>query len=71
MHERGFPQADYYSGCADMDPGEFNCIAPSPDTFFTMKRGNTLEAAFAKAQAEWPKAKVVYASESDDEDHED
>ncbi len=67
MHEKGFPQADIYLGAAEMDPSEFRrCVMP-PDGFFTMKRGDTLEAAFAKAQAEYPTAKVVYAAEDDDE----
>lgn len=68
MHEKGFPMADLYVGHGETDPMEFEAIAPSPDTYFTMRRGDTLEAAFAKAQREWPEAKVVYAAEDDDND---
>lgn len=70
MHEKGFPQADYYAGAGDMDPCEFNCLGRSPDDFFTMGRGDTLESAFAKARAEWPTANVVPA-ETDDEDEDE
>lgn len=65
MNAKGFPQADIYLGHADTDPCEFRCIAPSPDGFITLDRGDTLEAAFAAAQGEWPGAKVVYAEDGE------
>lgn len=67
MHEKGFPQADYYQGCGDMDAIEFRCLGKSPDGFFTMKRGDTLEAAFDKARKEWPAALIVPGETDDDE----
>lgn len=60
--------ADLYIGYGETNPMEFEAISPSPDSFFTMKRGETLESAFAKARHEWPQAKVVYAEEDDDSD---
>lgn len=71
MHEKGFPMVDLYVGYGETDPMEFEAISPSPDSYFTMKRGNTLEAAFAKAQHEWPDAKAVYAAEDDDDNDEE
>lgn len=67
MHERGFPQADIYEGCGDMDPNEFSCLGRSPDGFFTMSKGDTLDAAKEKARRKWPGANVVEAAEEDDE----
>ena len=70
MHERGFPQADIYHGAATMDPTEFRCCGMSPDGFFTLSRGQTIEDAKAEAKKEWPSAIIVEA-ETDDEDHEE
>lgn len=71
MHEKGFPMADFYAGHGETTPMEFEHIAPSPDTYFAMKRGNTLEAAFLKAKRKWPEAKIIYAAEDDDDSDED
>lgn len=70
MHERGFPMADYYQGHGETDPMEFERISPSPDGFFTMKRGDTIEATRHKAAAAYPGAVIVFAAE-DDEDEEE
>lgn len=67
MHERGFPQADFYQGMAKYDACEFRCIGASPDSFFTMKRGDTIEQAFIKARKEWPNALIVPAEVEDDD----
>ena len=68
MHERGFPQADFYQGMAKYDASEFERIGASPDSFFTMKTGDTLEQAFIKARKEWPNALIVPAATEDDEE---
>ena len=67
MHVKGFPQADLFLGCADMSASEFESVGPSPDDFFTMVRGTSLEGAFIAASKRWPQAKVVYATQDDDE----
>lgn len=68
MHEKGFPCADLYIGANWDDDLE----GVSPDGFFTMKRGDTLDAAYKKAHEKWPGARVMIAadddSETDDED---
>lgn len=71
MHEKGFPQADIYMGMAKYDARQFRCIAPSPDGFFTMKRGATIEQAFDKARAKWPNAMIVPAEVEDDDESAD
>lgn len=68
MNAKGFPQADCYIDCGDMDANEFSCLGLSPDSFFTMRRGDTLDAAFAKARQEWPDAKIVPAEDEEDDD---
>jgi hypothetical protein len=70
MHERGFPQADLHLGCGTMSASEFNALGRAPDSFFTMKQGDTLEQAADKARRDWPQALVVPAlDETEDEDH--
>ena len=68
MHEKGFPQADFYEGCGDMGAMEFGALGKAPDGFFTMRRGDSLDAAKAKAAEHWPSAKIV---EADDEEEDD
>lgn len=68
MHEKGFPQADIYFGLGDTDPCEFAFMGLAPDGFFTMSVGDTLEAAFAKASAKYPNAKVVCAEDDEDDE---
>lgn len=68
MHEKGFPQADFYADAGDISADEFNMLGISPDSFFTMKRGETLEAAFAKARKKWPGANVMAAEPEEDDD---
>lgn len=70
MHENGFPQADLYHDAGSIDASEFERLGLSPDGFFTMKRGDTLEATWRKAREKWPDAKIV-EGESDDEDDDD
>ena len=68
MHEKGFPCADLYRdvGGWNEDDWEGAC----PDAFFTMKRGDTLEQAAARAKMKWPGADVYIADvhETDDEE---
>lgn len=72
MHEKGFPQADLYKGLGEISASEFEALGPVADDFFTMKRGDTLLDATAKAMAKWPGANVVEAyREEDDEDEDD
>lgn len=72
MHERGFPMADLYQGHGETDPHEFEAISPSPDGFFTMKHGDTIENAFEKAQQKWPEAVIIIAEDQDfDEENEE
>ena len=67
MHEKGFPMADLYVGFGEIDHYEFEEISPVPDAFFTMKTCNTLQEAFDKAKAKWPKAVIVYATEEEED----
>lgn len=59
MHEKGFPTADLYIGANWDDDLE----GVAPDSFFTMKRGDTIEAACAKAKEKWPNARVMVAED--------
>lgn len=66
MHDKGFPSADLYIGANwDDDLEGF-----APDSFFTMKRGDSLDAAVAKAKDKWPGARVMIAEESENDDEE-
>lgn len=67
MHEKGFPQGDLYEGCGEMGSMEFEALGKSPDDFFTMVRGSTIEDARAYAQRRWLTARVVDAAEDNDE----
>lgn len=67
MHEKGFPQGDFYEGCGDMPAMEFEALGMAPDDFFTLKRGDTLASAMEFARQRWPTAKVVEADEDEDE----
>lgn len=68
MHEKGFPSADLYQGHSDTPPDEFERIAPSPDSFFTMKRGDTLMDAYEKALEKWPSAIIMIADEPEEDE---
>lgn len=59
MHEKGFPQADLYvlANADDDLEGE------TPDDFFTMKRGDTIEMACGRAKEKWFGATVVIAED--------
>jgi hypothetical protein len=70
MHEKGFPQADFYAGWGKMSSLEFASVSPSPDSFFTMKRGDKLSDAHEKAQRTWPGSIIKTAIDEDDEDEE-
>ena len=56
MHEKGFPQADLYHDVGGWDENDWDSAVP--DAFFTMKRGDTLEQASARAKMKWPEAEV-------------
>ena len=66
MNEKGFPQADLFLETNHDD----DLDGAAADQFFTMKRGDTIEAAVAKAKAKWPKARLMIADvcETDNED---
>ena len=66
MHEKGFPSADLYVETNWDDDLE----GVAPDGFFTMKRGDSLDAAVAKAKDKWPGARVMIAEESENDDEE-
>lgn len=70
MHERGFPQGDYYIGMGEMPATEFEAISPSPDGFFTMSVGDTIEQAKAFAAEQWPEAVIVEAADEDEDEDE-
>lgn len=61
-HKKGFPQADFYQGCGNMEMEEFEELGASPDDFFTMKRDDSLAMAASIASIRWPGAKVVIAA---------
>ena len=63
MHEKGFPQADYYLDCGDLSADDFEELGAAPDSYFTMRRGDSIEQALAKATAKWPNAKIVIAAD--------
>lgn len=56
-NEKGFWQADLFHG-------EY---AEEPETFFTLKRGQTKEDAIARAKEKWPLAVLQVADDEDDE----
>lgn len=68
MHDKGFPQADFYAGCGDMPADEFNACGMSPDDFFTLARGETLATAIERARREWPTARIVESDEDEPDD---
>lgn len=68
MHEKGFPQADMYADCGDMAADEFEAIGNAPDDFFTLRKGDTLEAAWRMARNRWPSAKIVEAADENESD---
>lgn len=68
MHEKGFPQADFYAEAADMPTWEFEATGMAPDDFFTLGRGNTIDEAIDQARVRWPDAKIVQAAEDEEED---
>lgn len=71
MHEKGFPMGDLYLGQGRVDATVFNNMGLSPDSWFSLKRGDTLEMAADHARAIWPNALVVPARVDDDETEED
>lgn len=66
MHEKGFPCADLYRCVDGWDENDWDGAVP--DAFFTMKRGDTLEQAAARAKMKWPGADVQICHEADDSD---
>ena len=67
MHEKGFPTADFYFGLGAMPADEFEQLGAAPDMWFSMHKGDTLEAAKTKAAAKWPEAKIVVCEDDDEE----
>lgn len=61
-HEKGFPQADFYKDCGDMEAEEFELLGATPDDFFTMKREDSLAMASAIASVRWPGVKIKIAA---------
>lgn len=70
MHVKGFPQADFYAEHGEMTSIEHEAIGASPDDFFTMVRGATIEDAENAARKRWPGALIVQAAEDDEDDAE-
>lgn len=66
MNEKGFPQADLFYE-TNWDDDLDGCAA---DAFFTMKRGDTIADAVAKAEAKWPDARVMIAAEDENDNEE-
>lgn len=66
MHENGFPVADMYREAAEISGDELELMGLVPDCFFTMGRGDSIEAAYSKATLTWPGAKIVYAADEDE-----
>ena len=57
-HDKGFWQADLYrDGCA-IPSADWEEIGPTPDAFFTMRRGQSSMDAMHKAQEKWPSALI-------------
>lgn len=65
MHEKGFPCADLYRDVGEWDEDDWE--GACPDAFFTMKRGDTLEQAAARAKMKWPNADVQVQNMTDEE----
>lgn len=71
MHEKGFPAADFYQGHGGTGHQEFERAAPSPDDFFTMKRGDTLLDAYERAETRWPGAVILIAEDPEEGEDDD
>lgn len=70
MHEKGFPQGDLYLGHGDTPPMEFEALGLSPDAWFSLKRGQPIDAARQHAKKLWPDAKIVEADDGEDDEEE-
>ena len=68
MHEKGFPQADFYKDCGEMPADEFNWLGLSPDDFFTLAHGADLASAIRYARERWPTARIVESDEDEDDE---
>lgn len=55
--ERGFWHADMWRGASEWGRDEWEA-EPSPDSFFTTKRGASLEEVRKKAAETWPDAEI-------------
>jgi hypothetical protein len=53
MHEKGFPQADFYYGHGETPAAEFEALGCTPDAYFSLSKCQPIEAAKAKAAAKW------------------
>jgi hypothetical protein len=58
LHDKGFWQADFYRGASEWDNFDWT-NGNAPDGFFTLKRDQTMEDAFAKAREKWPGAVIL------------
>jgi hypothetical protein len=67
-HEKGFWQADFYRDGGEIPSADWDQIGPSPDDFFTMRRGQTALDAMHRAQKRWPDALINLAVHSTTED---
>ena len=61
-HEKGFWQADFYKDGKSVPADDWEVIGPSPDSFFTMKIGQSLIKTMHKAQAKWPGTSIDLVS---------
>ena len=70
MHEKGFPQADFYRSAAEIPAAEFEVMGLAPDEFFTMKIGDSPHDAVQKAKLRWPGSFVVSVLDDPEDDDE-
>ena len=64
-HEKGFWQADFYKDGKSIPAADWEVIGPSPDSFFTMKRGQSLKDTKRKANEKWPGTRIDLVSRPD------
>lgn len=67
FHEKGFWQGDLYLDASEWTRHDWE-NGPTPDDFFTMKRGENLSAAKAHAKERWPNADIREAAEDEDDE---
>jgi hypothetical protein len=67
LHEKGFWQADLFCGAVDWDDRDWEDGTP-PDDFFTLKVGQSMEDAFARAREKWPGVQVSEGCEVEEDE---